>query len=290
MDYAVHALICCVICAFGSLVGAGGGFLMMPIFILFYMGKDFGGASLTATKQLHFMSVFAVMVNGLASTYNYGRLGRIDYKTGLILGCCAAPAGFLMQWVMEITSTARPDSFSVIFGVFLFAIAAFIFWRVSHLKRKGPKWVEPKLKWTRRKMTDGTGNEFEWAFNIQVGACVATFEGGLAGFFGVGGGFLRVPVMTQLLHFPAHVAAATSMFVLVITVAAVLTKAVWSDLATGAESVLPYGLAFAGGAGAFFGAQIGTRLSKKIHAEKLIVLVAFALILGGILLILKTCS
>jgi hypothetical protein len=283
LDYAVHALICCVICAFGSLVGAGGGFLMMPLFLLFYAGKTLGGVRLDDHAQLHFMSLFAVMVNGLASTWNYGRQGRIDFRTAVILSLCAVPAGVVMKSVMAST---RSDLFTVIFGLFLVAMSLFVFWRASSGNAEGDSDPEPRPRRSRRKLIDKSGRAFEWSFDIRLGMGVAAFEGGLAGFFGVGGGFLRVPIMTQMLNFPAHVASATSMFIVTATALTVVAQSIYGDLAANGGVALPYGLAFVGGAGAVVGARLGAELSRRVTATRLLVLVAVALFLGGLLLML----
>ena len=43
---------------------------------------------------------------------------------------------------------------------------------------------------------------------------LSLFVGFFSSLLGVGGGFIHVPLMTAVLHFPVHVATATSQFVL----------------------------------------------------------------------------
>ena len=272
MQYLVLMLICLAVAAFGSLIGAGGGFLLMPIFLILYQGKTFDG-QVMGPRELTFISLFAVLVNGLAATFNYARMKRVDYRTGAILAVCTIPTAVVAR---RLLAGLRGDQFAPIFGIVLLAIGAFIIWRVRKKGDAALQKAEPKPRWTRRTLVDASGRKYEYAFDLRVGVCASLAEGFVASFFGIGGGILHVPVMTQLLHFPAHIASATSILILSVSAMA----GVLSDVISKGGDV-PMKLALVAGLGAFVGAQVGTRLSKKVSGERILYLLAVALIVAG---------
>jgi len=64
--------------AFGTLVGAGGGFILTPVLLLVY--PDSTPALITA------ISLFVVFFNASSGTVAYGRQRRIDYRSGTFHG------------------------------------------------------------------------------------------------------------------------------------------------------------------------------------------------------------
>ena len=63
---------------YGSLIGAGGGFIMVPLLLLLF--PDESPAVIAAS------SLFAVLFTGISSTTAYAFIKRIDYKAGSFLG------------------------------------------------------------------------------------------------------------------------------------------------------------------------------------------------------------
>ena len=65
-----------VVGGYGTLIGAGGGFLLMPLLLLLYPHEN--AHILTA------ISLAVVFINSLSGAGAYARLKRIDYKSGLM--------------------------------------------------------------------------------------------------------------------------------------------------------------------------------------------------------------
>ena len=257
--------------AFASLVGSGGGALIMPILLLLYPGKD--------QMALTFISLFAVLLNSVAATLHYARMKRIDYRTGLILGLCTIPTSAAARFALRGVDRSQ---FSRGFGFVLIGIGLFIIWRMVRKAGKTDS-LPPELKphWFKRRIVDSSGTVYEYAYNLRFGAGTAVAEGFMASFLGIGGGVLVMPMLTQLLHCPAHVAASTSMMMLSITALVGLLTDLFHHAATGTLNALPVTMALAAGVGALIGAQIGPRLSKRVSAERLLVLLSCAVILAG---------
>jgi uncharacterized protein len=73
--------------AYGTLIGAGGGFLLVPILIWLYPSAR--------PELLASVSLAVVFFNAFSGSIAYGRLRRIDYRTGLIFPAAALPGAVL---------------------------------------------------------------------------------------------------------------------------------------------------------------------------------------------------
>src|SRR5689334_10059087 len=78
---------------FGMLIRAGGGFLLVPLLLLLY--PDTPASTITA------ISLAVVCVNATSGSIAYARLGRIDYRTGVIFALASAPGAVLGSLVTE---------------------------------------------------------------------------------------------------------------------------------------------------------------------------------------------
>ena len=93
----------------------------------------------------------------------------------------------------------------------------------------------------------------------------------LTGFFGVGGGFVIVPVLSVWLGFPFRRAVATSLVIIALTGVAALT----SHLAAGSrpDLAITATLALATGAGALLGTLFAERVPQSLLRRGFAVLV-----------------
>jgi len=272
MHYVMLAVIAFFVATFGSLIGAGGGFLLMPVLLLTYGGRELAGYRMGPT-EVTFISLCAVLVNGWVAAISYGRMGRIDYRTGAVLAACTIPAAVGARLLLGGVGS---EEFGWIFGLVLIAIAVFLAWRVRSRGDAGERRVAPKPKWTQRTLRDRWGTEHAYAFDMRIGVCAGATGGFIGAFFGIGGGILHVPVMTQLMHIPAHVASATSIMILAVS----STTGVITDVVRkGGDVPLAPGLVV--GVGACLGALAGTRLSKRVSGRRILYLLSVALILAG---------
>ena len=61
----------------GTMIGAGGGFLLVPVLLLMYPG--------VSPDNITAISLAVIFFNALSGTFAYSRMGRIDYRSGLLL-------------------------------------------------------------------------------------------------------------------------------------------------------------------------------------------------------------
>ena len=68
---------------YGTLIGAGGGFVLMPILLLIYPDDS--------PELLTSISLAVVFFNTLSGSEAYAFMKRIDYKSGLLFAGAAIP-------------------------------------------------------------------------------------------------------------------------------------------------------------------------------------------------------
>jgi uncharacterized membrane protein YfcA len=254
---------------YGTIVGAGGGFILVPLLLL--ARADLSAASVTT------ISLGAVFFNACSGAGAYARQKRIDYKTGLLFALMTVPTAALGALVV---SRVPRGPFQLLFGTFLVLLAVFIFIRPG-IQRQAVQGARQFY----RTLRDSKGNVYEWSYPLAVGMSVSFVVGFLAALLGVGGGIMLVPVMVTFLAFPPPVATATSSFILLFTsVSASITHVFHGDFAGLEQSTALAAV------GMIVGAQIGARISQRMSGQFIVRLLAVALAFVGGRLILGGLS
>jgi len=249
---------------FGTLIGAAGGFLLVPI-LLFLYPEDTPATITSITLTVAFF-------NALSGSVAYGRLRRVDYRSGLLFTLASVPGAVIGA---NITAFLSRGIFQTIFGVTLIIIAGYLIIRPER-KNAGVAVTRHLV----RKMTDSHGNTYTYFYNRILGIAIAFIVGLMSGLLGIGGGIIHVPALTQLLYFPAHIATATSHFVVMPTTLAAIITHVASGVFT--ESVSRAAVL---SVGAIIGAQFGARLSHRVSAVLIVRLLAAGLAVVAIRLL-----
>src|SRR5450631_1437830 len=115
-----------IIGIFGTVIGAGGGFILVPILILSY--PELSPETITA------ISIFIVAVNAISGSVAYARSGRIDYKAGLLFALFTIPGSILGVFATEYIPR---HIFNMSFGILLILLAVFLF--IKTLKQASAK-------------------------------------------------------------------------------------------------------------------------------------------------------
>ena len=262
---------------YGTLVGVGGGFIMVPIFLFFLPGITPAQAAGT--------SLAVVFFNALSGTASYIRQGRVDFRTGTVFAIATVPGAIIGAYLSNLFSN-RP--FYIVFGLFLITIALFLNLRPD--PRKSAVLAEPEIGvetpplprgWVARSLTDRGGERFSYRFNMSAGIALSFAVGFLSSILGIGGGIIHVPAMVFLFNFPAHIATATSQYVLAISaLVGALSHLVAGDI----RWVPTIGLSL----GVIPGAQIGAVLARRLRGPWILRALSIALALVGLRLLFKT--
>jgi uncharacterized membrane protein YfcA len=251
---------------YGTLIGAGGGFLLMPLLLLLYPQEN--------PHILTAISLAVVFINSLSGAGAYAHLKRIDYKSGLIFAAATIPGAIF--GVLTTASVPR-RSFEAIFSLFLIGMALLMFIRpkrdIGPTREKSP----PSPHSLTRVLQSLDGITFEYHYHPGLGLVIFFFLGFIASFLGIGGGSLIVPILAYLLNFPVFIATATSQFIVaILTFTSTAVHISIGSFHHGAHRTAALGI------GVLIGAQLGAYLSNKIKGTWIIRSLAVALAIVGI--------
>ncbi|MEM3727325.1 MAG: sulfite exporter TauE/SafE family protein [Candidatus Bathyarchaeia archaeon] len=226
---------------FGTLIGIGGGFIIVPLLILIYgfEPKFAVGTSLTI-----------VFLNALSGSFAYIKQRRVDFKIGLFFALLTIPGAILGAYIVNFFNS---NLFKAVFSLILI-LASFkliiskpVKEKYCNLKKTGDFY---------RRIIDYNGNVYEYSISLTKGLLINFFIGFISSIFGVGGGIIHVPAMILLLGFPVHIATATSHFILIFTsITGALTHILLSNV--------KFNFAIFMGIGTIIGAQFGALISQK---------------------------
>src|SRR2546430_1187296 len=100
---------------FGTLVGAGGGAVMVPVLLILLPHE--APATVTA------ISLATVFFNAYSGTVAYMRMGRVDYRLGTVFTLASLPGAVF--GVLLVRHMPR-SLFDPLFGILLLSIGSFL--------------------------------------------------------------------------------------------------------------------------------------------------------------------
>lgn len=255
--------------AYGTVIGAGGGFVLVPILLLLY---PHDGPHLITS-----ISLAVVFFNAASGSEAYSRMGRIDYRSGWLFAAATIPGAVLGA----LTTSLLPRRlFDISFGVLLVAASAYLVWRSGRRERSAVRLGSGS---TTRHLVEADGTEHSYTFSVPLGMFLSLLVGYLSSLFGIGGGIIHVPLLTSLLGFPVHIATATSHFILAImALAGTITHIATGTFIHGVHRTIYLSI------GVVIGAQLGARLSNRLGGVWIIRSLAIALGVVGVRLMLMS--
>ncbi len=233
---------------YGTIVGAGGGFIFVPaLLILLDMDPVIAAGS----------GLVIVLINSFTGVLGYAKQKKINYKIALTIGISALPGALLGVWLLQAYSS---QYFYVIFATILVGLGIFLF-------SKNSPWESKRL--SKKQQTERNAPKDVWF--IPLGLVM----GILSSYLGIGGGWLLVPILIYVFHVPTHRAAATS----------ILSLSLYSFI--GVLSQLYYGnidwmTVVFGGIGVILGANIGVFLSQRIPGKVILQMLSVVLVIIGV--------
>jgi uncharacterized membrane protein YfcA len=263
-DAAGLTIIALLVGIISSMIGVGGGFLMVPTLTLLYS---------IITQQAVGTSSAVIVVNAIASTFAYYRQKRIDYKVGATLAVGTVPGAMVGAYLTKLISAGL---LAALFGAFLVFVAL----RMLLIRERRVAVSDPGtgvFKW-HRVLTDASGARFDFFVSIPVGLGTSFFGGLASGLFGIGGGAIMVPVMNLVMGMPMHVSVATSMFMMIFTsVSGALTHVALNNVLPEYAAALSLGIVG--------GSQIGASIARRLRPAMLQRIFSLFLIFIGVRMI-----
>jgi uncharacterized protein len=203
-------------CSLGSFLGIGGGIIIVPTLLSLGITKELATGS----------SSWTVLVMSSIASYVYFKRKQGDIRTALLFGIGCIPGSYLGVFFNRQVSSRL---FNILFGFLILLLLLLML-----LKNKMPKL--------------NLGNAAKIFFGMFIGV--------LAGFFGIGGGPITVPILLVVFGLQQKIVSATSSYITLITA----FTSVLSNVATGNHDL---SLVLFMIPGAILGAQVGTFFNKK---------------------------
>ncbi len=246
LEAAAFVLLGIIAGTYGTLIGVGGGLLVAPVLLLAH----------AAPKEAAGTSMAVVLANALSGSYSFLRQRRVDVRSGIVFALAGIP-GALLGGLAD--QHVPPRLFSGLFGAFLAIVSVRLLVRPGVDPGGSAAVADPK----------NTAGFRPWpAVLIGLGA------GFVASLFGVGGGVIFVPTMAYLFSFPAHIATATSTFIIALTaIFATASHAYYHDVLWGRALFIALG--------AVVGAQLGARIAPRVRAPALMRLFALGVLFAA---------
>lgn len=265
MEYFLLAIIALASGILGSLVGLGGGVILIPATL--FVGINLGYFPEITPQTVVGLSVVMMIFIGLSSTLSYMKNKQVDFKSGFIFFIGSIPGTMLGAWLNKGLDL---PSFNLYFGLFLVLLSILLFVRD---KLKPIYWFVNHGRKTT--FTDKEGKDFVYGYPIWFAVIFTFIVGMVSGLFGIGGGSLLVPAMVLLFLFPPHVAVATSMF-----------NVFLSSIVNSASHIylgnVPWIYTIPVIIGAYIGAKIGAGLNKKLQSKTIVFALQIVMLLIGI--------
>jgi uncharacterized membrane protein YfcA len=252
-----------VIGAYGTLIGAGGGFVLVPVLLLLYPKES--------PQIITSISLAVVFFNALSGSWAYARMTRIDYKSGLMFGITTIPGAILGA----LTTNYIPRRlFDAVFGLLLMATCIFLI--LYQNAEKAPA-IKRRSGYFVRHLVERNGSAHTFSYDPRVGVGLSFFVGYISSLLGIGGGIVHVPALIHFLNFPVHIATATSHFMLTImSLTGTVVHIATGTFYRGVRRTVALAI------GVLIGAQLGAMLSNRVHGVWIIRGLAIALGFVGV--------
>lgn len=238
----------------GALLGLGGGIFLVPaLTLLFHLPVRVAvGTSL--------VGVIATSA-GVAAVAPRGR--GADIALALRLEVATAAGAIAGSW---LAGRASAQALSVLFACVVFFTAAYILYKARRQRNSS----------IPERLFRQNYHPRHW----PLGLSVASLAGMVSGLLGVGGGFIKVPVMYAVMEVPLGVATATSNFMVGITAAA----SVFAYYGRGDIHPL---VVIPTASGVFVGAMLGVYVLLRLRVAWLRKVLVGLLLLMGVQMLLQ---
>ncbi len=267
--------------AFGSLLGLGGGVLIVPLLTL-----GFG----LPLREAVGVSLICVIMTSSAAAGVFLERHVANLRLGMTLELFTA-TGALIGGSVAFLLDERLLSF--LFAVLLLYVAV-------TMARAGtpepvidpaddatdvpaPASVDPVVPGAPVSLLEGLSGEGYHVRNLGRGVVVATGAGVASALLGIGGGIIKVPLMNLAMGVPLRVATATSNMMIGITAAA---SAVIYAIHGGIDVYVAGPTAI----GVFIGATAGSRLGHRVDLRYLRLLFVVVLLYTAIEMLLRVAG
>ena len=251
----------------GAIGGLGGAIILVPLLTL-------GGMSVSSAAPLGLVSVIA---GSVAAGRRQVRDGTVNHRFAVVTELGATSGA-----VIGVFLSGSLSDRILLWCLAGFAVAA----AVLGARRKGMRWQpdaslslddvgERRGSLAGAYQLDGAVVPYEPS-RMTLGVGLMTLAGVVTGLAGVGGGFLKTPLSSEVMRLPAKVAAGTSTFTIGLTASVALVLMAIDGRIVAADAALVV-------LGALIGGTVGARVQRKLAPPVVRRTTSFALVIIAVM-------
>jgi len=236
-----------------SFLGLGGGFIYTPFFHTFF--------HLTAVQAVA-VSLAQMPLSALSGLYVYFKNNKIRFKEGFLLLCTSIPSAQLVAYKFgrfEETDLGRSLVYGIPFSEFLYLIVFTVFLGIMGIYNLFSAIRKKNQTYEISNMDNGLPKTNRFALSskhILILLLTGILFGMFSSLFGIGGGFLAVPLFVYYFRMEPVEAVATSFLGIFVT-------SFGTSLLFMYQGKLHLDLALVGTMGGLIGARFGSQKAVK---------------------------
>ncbi len=277
---------CILIASVAMLTGISGTAMLTPFLILVF---PILSVPTVTPGQAVGMALFTEFFGFASGVVGYQRAHLIDYKTGWKLVKVAVPTMIVFSLLSQLVSS---DVLRVAYGVMMLGLSSYLFLTAPGNVRNKKLEALPKAAVSiprkreaavERIITAQDGKEYRYKICDQRRGYMITCAGAaMEGLVSVGLGELEMPNLVKRCKIPVAISAATSVFVIAITVLSGSVTSVAVLVQRGGLSAVPWNLVVYTIPGAVLGGQLGSKFQGRISSDLSERLIAVLFVVVGI--------
>jgi uncharacterized membrane protein YfcA len=248
----------------GALLGLGGGVFLVP-FLNAGLGLDF--------KTAAAISLVTVIATSSAVSAGTVGLNLINLRLGMLLEVASAAGGVAAAvTVVHISDIALERGFAIVAAL----IAVLMLTRLEHRNVMFDPGADPGVLGGRFHEEESGQDVVYQVRRLPVALGISFVAGNVSAAFGLGGGILKVPVLTAWCGVPMRAAAATSSLMIGVTaVASVPIQYAHGYVNPPLAAAAVLGVLVGSRAGLWFGGRARAKWLKMLMALVLALVSAF---------------
>lgn len=243
-----------------TLSGIGGAAIFTPIFMIIFplLGPEYPLPSIAASIGVALLTATFGSSSGFVG---YQRKRLIDFRSAVPFIIVGAPVGVIGAILLSGLKDYE-EGLRGAYAILMFALMYVLIRRQNSIGKSAP---DRDLTRETRNIVGRDGTTYSYAAPRQGIGAIATGIGGfLTGLLGVGIGEVVMPQLAKRNKLPFPVAAATSVFVVIIVFAAASFTQISLLVAAGGFAAVPWNVVVYTVPAVIIGGQIGPRLQGKI--------------------------
>jgi uncharacterized membrane protein YfcA len=254
----------------GAMLGLGGGIFLVP-YLNLVVGMPFQSASA--------VSLVTIIATSSVTATNPGQRQITNLKLGMLLEAFSAPAAlFAAYWSRSISE----PTLRRVFAVSAIGIAAVMLTRLNKRNVVLDPAFDIGTLGGRYYEAESGGMVSYGVKRVPLACATSVLAGILSGLIGIGGGVVKVPVLNAWCGVPLRAAAATSAFMIGITVvASAIPYYLRGDVVPQFAAATVLGVLAGGRFGIWLGARVNARALKLTMIAMLVVMAILYFVKAG---------